>query len=129
MTDADLRTEEWPRLEVREVGGAKVAELLEGVIASERDATDVVGNASYLGADHVVLTAAQLGPDFRDLSSGLAGAVVQRFVNYGLRLVVVGVDAETGSESWRAYVRESHRGSQVWFVADREEALARIARG
>lgn len=121
--------DEWPRLEVHEVGDAKVAELMGGVIASERDATEVLGNASYLGADHVLVTAEQLGPGFRDLSSGLAGAVAQKFVNYGMRLVVVGVDPDAGSESWRAWVRESNRGSHLWFLADREEALARIARG
>ena len=118
-----------PALDVFEVGGATVAELVGGVIASERDATDVVGNAGYLGADHVLLSADRLGSAFVDLSTGLAGAVVQKFVDYGLRLVVIGDLAEVGSESWRAFVRESNRGGHVWFVADREEALARIARG
>ncbi len=116
-----------PRFDVLDVGGAKVAELTTGGIASERDATDVVGNASFLGADHVLLRADQLAPGFVDLSSGLAGAVAQKFVNYGLRLVVVGDLQAVGSESWRAFVRESNRGGHVWFAADRDEALERIA--
>lgn len=119
--------DEWPRIVVSDVGGAKVAELVDGVVASERDATEVLGNASYLGADNVLLTMDQLAPEFRDLSTGLAGAVVQKFVNYGMRLIVVVPDPDAGSESWRAYVRESNRGRHLWFVAGRDEALARIA--
>lgn len=115
-----------PQLRVSDVGAARVAELAGGVVASERDATDLVGNARFLGADHVMLTVDQLGPDFVDLSTGFAGAVVQKFVNYGVRLVVVGDLHGAGSESWQAYVRESNRGLHVWFAADRNEALRRI---
>ena len=34
--------------------------------------------------------AARLSPDFLRLSTGLAGDVLQKFVNYGLRVAIVG---------------------------------------
>lgn len=132
MTDPGTRSglpADGPRLEVSEVGAATVAELAGGVIAAERDATDVVANASFLGADHVLLRAEQLAPGFVDLSTGLAGAVTQKFVNYRVRLVVVGGLMEAGSESWRAFVRESNRGGHLWFAPDRAAALERIRAG
>ena len=115
-----------PVLNVVEVGGAKVAELEAGIVVTERDATDLVGNAAYLGAGYVLLRAEQLAPEFFDLSSGLAGAVMQKFANYRVGLVIVGYDVGRASESLLALMTESNRGRSVWFVVDRDEALARI---
>lgn len=116
------------RLESFEVGDVTVAELVEGEVASERDAIDLVGNASFQGADVVLVAADRLPEEFFDLSSGLAGAALQKFSNYRLRLVIVGQFEGLGSESLQAFVRESNRGGNVAFVKDREAALARIAR-
>lgn len=118
-----------PVFKVVEVAGAKVAELDGGIIGSERDATDVVGNAYFLGAGYVLLSADLLAPEFFDLSSGLAGAVMQKFATYRVVLVVYGHDTVRASESLLALIRESNRGSSTWFPADRAEALARIGRG
>ena len=37
-----------PVFSLTDIAGQQVAELDDGVISSERDATDVVGNASFL---------------------------------------------------------------------------------
>ncbi len=116
------------RLETFEVGDVTVAELVEGEVTSERDAIDLVGNASFQGADVVLVAAHRLPEEFFDLSSGLAGAALQKFSNYRLRLVVVGEFEGRGSESLQAFIRESNRGGNVAFVSDREAALAWIAR-
>ncbi|HZW99892.1 MAG TPA: DUF4180 domain-containing protein [Trueperaceae bacterium] len=115
------------RFETFDVGGVTVAELVEGEIASERDAIDLVGSASFQGADVVLVESHKLAPDFFDLSTGLAGAALQKFSNYRLRLVIAGEFEGHGSESLQAFIRESNRGGNVAFVADRETALARIA--
>lgn len=112
------------RLESFEAGGLTIAELIQGSIASERDATDLVGNASFQGAD-VVLVAAELLPEeFFDLSTGLAGAVLQKFSNYRLRLTIIGDFEGRGSASLQAFIRESNRGGLVTFAPGREEWLA-----
>ena len=116
-----------PILAITAVGGTRVAELVSGALGTERDATDVVGNASFQYAELVILDARQLPAQFFDLSTGIAGAVLQKFSNHRLRLVIVGYDPSHASESLKALIRESNRGSWVWFVADREEALRRIA--
>ena len=115
-----------PELEYREVGAATVAELMTGTVNDERDATDLVGNASFGGADYVLVHATSLPPQFFDLSSGFAGEVLQKFSNYRLVLIVIGFDTTAASASLAALMRESNRGGSVWFVADTAEANARI---
>ena len=125
MSDDELG----PDLELFSVGAFQVAELRSGGAGSEREVTDIVGNASFSGADYVLLRVDQLPAEFFDLSSRFAGMVMQKFSNYRLRLVIVGGPAAAGdaaSESLLALIRESNRGDQTWFVKDRAEALARI---
>lgn len=125
-----MTMEEGPAFESIEVGEHMVAELISGGASSEREITDIVGNASFLGVDFVLLRADQLPEEFFDLSSGFAGMVMQKFSNYRLRLVVVGgpgTARDHVSESLAALIRESNRGAQTWFVIDRAAALARIA--
>ena len=70
----------------------------------------------------------RIAPEFFALRTGVAGAVVQKFVNYRLRLVVVGDVSEhvAASTALRDFVRESNRGGQPWFVADEAELAARL---
>lgn len=94
----------------------------EGVLlASPRDASDLVGEVLSAEAELVVIPATRLSPDFLRLSSGLAGEVLQKFVNYGLGVVILG-DISTATQAsapLRDFVRESNHGRSIWFVPDR----------
>jgi hypothetical protein len=88
-------------------------------IATEQDALDLIG-AAFLGAQVVAVPANRLDDRFFSLGTRFAGDVMQKFVNYRLRLAVVG-DISTqlaGSSALRALVHESNRGEQIWFVPD-----------
>lgn len=98
-------------------------------LADHQDAADLVGQALGGGADLIVVPVARLDGRFFDLRSGLAGAVAQKFVNYRIRLAVVGDIAPhlAASSALRDFVREANRGRQLWFVADLAELDARLA--
>ena len=116
-----------------ELGGLRaVAWPTDGAtLSTDRDAGDLVGAAFSHEARLVILPAANLSPDFLRLASGLAGDMLQKFVNYGLRVVIVGDIAPALKQSapLRDFVRESNRGRQVWFVADLSELETRLATG
>jgi hypothetical protein len=101
----------------------------EGVLlSSESDATDLVGTALYLGAECVAIPVERLDNAFFDLRTGLAGAVAQKFVNYRLRLAIVG-DVSTfvsQSDALRDFVVETNRGRQLWFLATLDDLTARL---
>ena len=81
-------------------------------------ATEVVGDAAWGQAEVVAIPAARLTDDFFELKTRLAGEITQKFVNYRLRLAIVG-DIESRlneSVSLAAWVAESNRGRQLWFV-------------
>lgn len=97
-------------------------------IAGAQDAVDLVG-AAYGRADIVAVPVDRLDRRFFDLATGCAGEIMQKFVTYQTRLVVVGdiTAATAASAALRALVHESNQGRQVWFVADLAELDARLA--
>ncbi|WP_067170447.1 DUF4180 domain-containing protein [Microtetraspora niveoalba] len=98
-------------------------------LRSERDALDLIGEASYLGAEWVVVPAERLDGDFFRLRTRIAGDIAQKFVNYRTGLAVVGdISAHVAaSTALRDFVRESNRGTQLWFVPDVEALRLRLA--
>ncbi|CAB3974820.1 alpha/beta hydrolase [Burkholderia cenocepacia] len=99
-----------------------------GLVQRESDALDLVALAHEHEADWVAVPADALHDDFYRLESGLAGAVLQKLVNYGVRLGVVGeIDHWLArSEALRALVRESNRGTSVWFVSNEGDLLRKL---
>jgi len=89
-------------------------------LRGEADALEVIAQASEHEVDLVVIPAERFDEGFFRLRTGMAGEIVQKFVNYRLRLVIVGDLSErlAGSSTLRAFVDETNRGNQVWFVAD-----------
>ncbi|QLQ35915.1 DUF4180 domain-containing protein [Micromonospora robiginosa] len=97
-------------------------------IATEADALELIG-AAFAGATVVAVPAARFDPSFFTLGTRFAGEVMQKFVNYRLRLVVVGDISAHLAESGalRALVAESNRHDQVWFVPDLAALDVRLA--
>lgn len=113
---------------ISELGGVRVLVLDRAgpVIRDEAGALDVIGETYGTEADVVAVPVERLDPAFAQLRSGVAGAVVQKFVNYRLRLVVVGALRDT-SGPVGDWVREANEGRDLWFVADLAELERRLS--
>ncbi|MDW5324938.1 DUF4180 domain-containing protein [Plantactinospora sp. KLBMP9567] len=107
--------------EIQDRAGASVLLCDPGgpPIATEQDVLDLIG-AAFLGATVVAVPANRLDPSFFALGTRFAGEVMQKFVNYRLRLVVVGdISGHLATSSaLRALVEESNKAGHVWFVPD-----------
>jgi hypothetical protein len=96
-------------------------------VVTTQDALDLVG-AVFLGAEMVAVPAERLDEQFFSLGTGFAGEVMQKFVNYRLRLAVVGDISRhlEASSALRALVHESNRSDHIWFVPDVDALDARL---
>ncbi|MBR8236963.1 DUF4180 domain-containing protein [Burkholderia sp. AU42008] len=99
-----------------------------GLVQRESDALDLVALAHEHEADWIAVPADTLHDDFFRLDSRLAGTVLQKLANYGVRLGIVGdIDRWLAhSEALRALVRECNRGQSVWFAASEDDLLRRL---
>jgi len=109
-------------MSVRALAGVKVHVCpAEGAsLAEDRALSDLIGELYSGGARMAAIPLERLGPDFLRLSSGVAGQVLQKLVNYRFRVAVLG-DVSAAAEAsppLRDFIRESNRGETVWFVDD-----------
>ncbi|QFQ97561.1 DUF4180 domain-containing protein [Streptomyces phaeolivaceus] len=98
------------------------------VIAEEGDALDLIGDAGYQGAAWVVVPVERFDERFFELSTRLAGDVIQKFAQYRVGLAVVGdISRHTAASSALTdFVRECNRNRQTWFVGDVDELRERL---
>lgn len=107
-------------------GDQRVAELTaeDVVISSSQDLLEILGAFWGQEVDALIVREHQVAPAFFDLSTGIAGDILQKCSNYNVRLALVGDYGRYPSESLQAFIRESNRGRIVRFVASVEDALA-----
>lgn len=119
-------------MSLREIAGVRAFVCAdEGPnLAGYGELTGLIGELFGAGGVRLVaIPLARLGPDFLRLSSGVAGEVLQKLVNYRFQVAILGdtSDAEAASGPLRDFVRESNRGRSVWFVADLAALEAKLA--
>ena len=98
-------------------------------LSAESGINDLIGHALGEAVDWVVLPVARLPGGFLTLRSGIAGAAIQKFVNYKVRLAIIGrIDAElAGSNALQSFVLESNRGTTCWCLDTMEEFEASLS--
>lgn len=96
---------------------------------NDRDATELISAAWEHRATLVVIPVARLSEDFFRLKTGVAGEILQKFVQYRLRVAIVGdISREVGaSEALRDFVYECNRGPHIWFAANPDDLATRLA--
>ena len=115
-------------MQVEAISGQRVAFYNGPPIASEMDAIDIIGAIYGLEVDVVAVPAGCFIDDFFWLSTGLAGAILQKLQQYGLRVAIIGdiTRFTTESSSLRDFIHESNKLGQTLFVPDRAALEARL---
>ena len=117
--------------EPRTVHGVCILEYsAEGsVLNNDRAIMDLIADARSRSADMAVVPATRFSPEFFQLRTRIAGDLLQKFVNYHLRLTILGDLPRQASESQslRDFIRESNRGAHLWFLSTLEELEHKLA--
>lgn len=99
----------------------------EMVIVDTQSALDVLMTAKYeLGTKNIAIDKKLVHPDFFILSTGMAGEILQKYVNYSGRIAIYGDWSCYSSKPLHDFIYESNKGRDVFFVGTEEEALARL---
>lgn len=102
----------------------------EPVITDAQSAIDLLMSAQYdVGSKDIVIPKQLVVEDFFVLSTGLAGEVLQKYVNYGGRMAIYGDYSRYTSKPLKDFMYESNKGRDFFFVSTRDEAVAALAKG
>ena len=99
------------------------------LISDVQSALDLMATVRYeTQADCMALNKTALDERFFVLSSGLAGDILQKFVNYQFRVAIIGDFSGYTSKPLKDFIYESNNGSHVFFVATQAEAIEMLSR-
>ena len=101
----------------------------EPVITDAQSAIDLLMSAQYdVGSKDIVIPKQLVVEDFFILSTGLAGEILQKYVNYGGRMAIYGDYSRYTSKPLKDFMYESNKGGDFFFVSTRDEAVAALAK-
>ena len=99
------------------------------VITDAQSALDILTTAKYeAGTKNIVISKELITEDFFILSHGLAGEVLQKYINYGGRIAIYGDYSHYTSKPLKDFIYESNKGKDIFFVATEDEAIEMLTR-
>ncbi len=116
---------------VIERNGVKCAAVTgpEKLITDAQSALDVLMSAKYeAGTKNIVIDKKLVAEDFFILSTGLAGEILQKFINYGGRIAIYGDYSRYTSKPLKDFIYESNKGKDVFFASSEDEAVDMLTR-
>ncbi len=115
-------------MKFHDAGGSKIAEIFseEVIINKTQDALDIMADADYNGARKIILYEKNINPNFFKLSTGLAGEILQKFVNYKVKLAIVGDFSKYTSKPLQDFIRECNRANEIFFSPDLSSAIDKL---
>lgn len=100
----------------------------EKIITDAQSALDLAMTVKYeTGATRIVIPKGAICEDFFILSKGLAGEVLQKFINYHIKAAIYGDYSKYTSKPLKDFIYESNHGNDFFFVASQEEAIQKLA--
>ena len=96
-------------------------------ISDVQSALDLIMTAKYETETNLLAIAKEaIAEDFFILSCGLAGEVLQKFINYHAKIAIYGDFSKYTSKPLKDFIYESNKGKDVFFVGTVDEAVARL---
>lgn len=118
------------KIEIITENGVRVAiPIGEGkLITGAQDALDLAMTVKYeAGAQCIAIDKKNVAEEFFILSSGMAGEILQKYINYHVKLAVWGDFSHYTSKPLHDFIYESNQGKDFFFVATKEDAVERLA--
>lgn len=119
------------KINIIEKNGVSCAmiENTEKVITNVQSAIDLIVSADYeVGTKNIIIDKKLVNEDFFVLSTGFAGEVLQKFINYGGRIAVYGDFSHYTSKPLKDFMYESNKGKDIFFADSKDEAVDMMTR-
>lgn len=99
------------------------------VVSDERSAIDLFMTIAYeTGENRFIIRKENLTEDFFNLSNKIAGGILQKMINYRMKLAIIGDFSPYNSKALKDFIYECNSGNDIFFVANEAEALRLLSK-
>src|SRR5512133_549532 len=103
-------------LKYHTVNNLTIAEAVDHGKITPDDILDLMADARYNDSGRMIVHEEDLGTEFFDLKTGIAGEILQKFSNYRMRLSIVGDFSVYSSKSLKDFIFESNKQGHISFT-------------
>ena len=106
--------------------GVKIVIINSGepIITDAQTALDLLATVNYEDESNLIaINKEAILEDFFKLSTGLAGEILQKVVNYRKKLAIIGDFSYYKSKPLRDFIYECNHGRDIFFVKTEQEAI------
>ncbi len=101
----------------------------EIIIKDVQSAIDFIMNIKYeTSCNKIALNKSAVAEDFFILSNGLAGEILQKFINYQTKFAIYGDYSKYTSKPLKDFIYESNNGKYIFFVENEDEAIKMLSK-
>ncbi|MCI8519428.1 MAG: DUF4180 domain-containing protein [Clostridia bacterium] len=99
------------------------------IIKDVNSAIDFIATIKYeTNCNKIVLNKEAIIEEFFILSKGIAGEILQKFINYQTKIAIYGDYSKYTSKPLKDFIYESNNGKDIFFVKNEEEAIEKLSK-
>lgn len=101
------------------------------LLSDAQTGLDLIATARYDAGevDAIIISKHAVDERFFELRTGIAGEILQKFINYQMKLAIIGDFSGYTSKALADFIRESNRGRDIFFVPTEQEAVDKLSAG
>lgn len=99
----------------------------EKIITDVQSALDIAMSVKHdINTNKIIIDKKIIAEDFFILSTGLAGEILQKYINYDVKIAIYGDYSRYTSKPLKDFIYESNKGNDVFFVSSKDEAVEKL---
>ena len=117
-------------INVIKINNVKIANVKsdEILIYDVQSALDLMATVRYeTDCDRIIINKSVLSEKFFDLSTKLAGDVLQKYINYQIKIAIIGDFSTYESKSLKDFIYECNNGKDIFFLSNEEQAIEKLS--
>lgn len=106
-----------------------IVESKDVILQDLQSALDLMATVSYeVGCNKFIINKEAVVEDFFKLSTGIAGEILQKFINYQVKFAIYGDFSSYTSVALKAFIYESNKGKDIYFVSTLDEGIDKLSK-
>ena len=111
-------------MNIKTINDIAIVNSDEMIIKDTQTAIDFIMSVKYeTNCSKIAINNEAIIEDFFILSKGIAGEILQKFINYKIKFAIIGDYSKYTSKPLKDFIYESNKGKDIFFVATEDEAV------
>ncbi len=115
-------------MKIKRINDIAIVNSDEVIMTDVQTAMDLIMSVKYeTGCSKIALNKEAITEDFFILSKGIAGEILQKFINYRVKFAICGDFSKYTSKPLKDFIYESNKGKDIYFVSDTDTAVKMLS--